>query len=230
MANRNLFASKPFQLIAMAAALGLVVGIGAVYVKGTGYVHAPDGVDDVVVAGGDAACKLSDATKELLNRAAVGDVAALIPAATAINLSGLAFLDGGGKPVNLESFRGRTVLMNLWATWCVPCREEMAALNALQAKAGSATFEVVAVNVDSGSSEKRLAFFEKEKISALNAYHEPEMTLFNALKRQGLAFGLPVTLLIGPDGCLLSAMNGPANWAGDDAIKLVTLAQGIPYP
>lgn len=227
MIKNNLPAFKPLTLIVLAAALGLIAGIIAVYVKGTTSVHAPDEVAAVSVLGTDAACKISEATKDILNTAATGDVAALLPASVPVNLSSLAFNDGNGKPIDLVSFKGRTVLLNLWATWCVPCREEMAALNALQAKVGSATFEVVAINVDSGTDQKRIAFFEKEKIDVLEAYHEPKMTLFNTLKRQGLAFGLPVTLLIGPDGCLLSAMNGPANWAGSDAMKLVKTAQGL---
>jgi thiol-disulfide isomerase/thioredoxin len=162
-----------------------------------------------------------------LDAAATGDVAAMIPASEPRDLSLLTFNGPDGKPTNIGAFKGRTLLVNLWATWCVPCREEMAALNELQAKTGSEAFEVVAVNVDSGDTEKRKAFFEQQKIDALKEYFEPTMAFFNDLKRQGLAYGLPATLLIGPDGCLLSAMNGPANWSSDDAIKFVAAAQGI---
>ena len=141
-------------------------------------------------------------------------------------LSSLAFKGPYGKPLSIGDFKGRTVLLNLWATWCVPCREEMPALDALQAKAGDAAFEVVAVNVDAGEDQgKRQRFLTDTGIKSLRDYSEPTMSLFNATKREGLALGLPVTLLIGKDGCLLAAMNGPANWAGADALKLIETAK-----
>jgi thiol-disulfide isomerase/thioredoxin len=221
---------KPLQLLGLALVLGVFAGVASVYVKGAGSVHAPDVTAAGEMTAGDAQCKISGANKAALDAAATGDVAAMTPVSEPRDMSSLLFNGPDGVSTTIRAFKGRTILLNLWATWCVPCREEMAALNALQAKKGSATFEVVAVNVDSGDAQKRIAFFEKEKIDALKAYHEPKMMLFNALKRQGLAFGLPVTLLIGPNGCLLSAMNGPANWSGDDALKLVVTAQGIKFP
>ena len=230
MSDLKASAFKPLTLLGLALALGVIAGIVAVYVKGTAPVHAPDAVAVGAVKESNAACKISDANKAVLDTAATGDVAAMIPVSEPQDLSSLTFMGPDNAPMNMSVFKGRTVLMNLWATWCVPCREEMAALNALQAKAGSPAFEVVAVNVDSGAPEKRLAFLEREKIDALKGYSEPTMALFNDLKRKGLAFGLPVTLLIGTDGCLLSAMNGPANWSGDDAKKFVITAQGIKSP
>ena len=139
----------------------------------------------------------------------------------------LAFNGPDGKQMSIADFKGRTVLLNLWATWCVPCREEMPALDALQAKAGDSAFEVVAVNVDTDATGKRERFLTETGIKSLKDYSEPTMALFNASKKQGLALGLPVTLLIGKDGCLLSAMNGPANWAGADALKLIETAKGL---
>ncbi len=218
---------KPSALLGLALALGVIAGIVAVYVKGAAPVHAPDAASVSEVSATDAACKISEANRATLDAAATGDVAAMIPASEPRDLSMLTFNGPDGAPMTLASFKGRTVLLNLWATWCVPCREEMAALNALQAKTGSATFEVVAVNVDSGGPEKRKAFLERQKIDALKDYSEPTMAFFNDLKRQGLAYGLPASLLIGPDGCLLSAMNGPANWSSDDAMKFIAAAQGI---
>ncbi len=218
---------KPLAFLGLALALGVIAGIVAVYVKGQPSVHAPDVVARNDVNPNDARCKISDANKQALNAAATGDVAAMIPSSAPYDLSLLAFNGPDGAPMTTADFKGRTVLMNFWATWCVPCREEMPALNALQAKSGGNTFEVLAINVDNGDPTKRKAFLEKEKIDALKDYHEPTLALFNDLKRRGLAFGLPVTLLIGADGCLLSAMNGPANWSGADAQTLVVAAQGI---
>ena len=212
-------AMKPLKLLAAAALLGAIAGAAAVYLKGGPSVHGGDEVAQVVT--GAAQCALDPALKDRLSKAATGDVAAMVPASPSKQLGALSFNGPDGKAMSIGSFSGRTVLVNLWATWCVPCREEMPALNALEAKAGSDTFEVVAVNVDSDTGEKRSAFRTDKGIVALKDYYEPTMALFNAAKKEGLAFGLPVTMLVGPDGCLLAAMNGPANWAGDDALNLI---------
>ena len=75
----------------------------------------------------------------------------------------LAFQDAAGKPVSLASFRGRTVLLNLWATWCVPCRKEMPTLDALQAKLGGPDFQVVAVNIDTRDPDKPKRFLKSSR-------------------------------------------------------------------
>jgi thiol-disulfide isomerase/thioredoxin len=212
-------AMKPLKLLAAAALLGAIAGAVAVYVKGGPSVHGGDEVAQVDT--GAAQCTLDPALKDRLSKAATGDVAAMVPASPSKQLGALSFNGPDGKAMNINSFSGKTVLVNLWATWCVPCREEMPALNALQTKAGNGTFEVVTVNVDSNTGEKRSAFRKDKGIVALKDYFEPTMALFNAAKKEGLAFGLPVTMLIGPDGCLLAAMNGPANWAGNDALNLI---------
>ncbi len=210
---------KPLRLLAIAALLGAIAGAAAVYVKGGPPVH---GGDEAGQAASDVAeCALDPALKAKAAKAAAGDVAAMVPASPSKQLGLFSFNGPDGKAMSVGSFKGKTLLVNLWATWCVPCREEMPALDALQAKAGSEEFEVVAVNVDSDTGEKRSAFRTEKGIVALKDYYEPTMALFNAAKKEGLAFGLPVTMLIGPDGCLLAAMNGPANWAGDDALNLI---------
>src|SRR5690606_40778397 len=108
--------------------------------------------------------------------------------------------------------------------WCAPCREEMPALNQLQKERGGAGFEVVAVNVDTGDDEKPKRFLEETKVDALGYYRDSTLGLFNELKRRGLAFGLPVTLLVDEEGCLLANMNGPAEWASPDAKRLIEAA------
>ena len=75
-------------------------------------------------------------------------MAAVNVAKAPLQVPDLAFNDASGKPLTLADWRGRTVLLNLWATWCVPCRKEMPALDALQAELGGPDFEVVAVNID----------------------------------------------------------------------------------
>ena len=126
----------------------------------------------------------------------------------------------------LSNTGGKTVLLNLWATWCFPCREEMPALDALQKEAGSDTFEVIAVNVDTGDDVKPKKFLVETGIDTLGYYRDNTLGLFNDLKKRGLALGLPVTLLIDSEGCLLAHMNGPADWAGEDARRLIAAAGG----
>ena len=137
------------------------------------------------------------------------------------SLKSLAFNGPEGQPMSIADLGGKVVLMNLWATWCAPCREEMPALDALQAAKGSDGFEVVAVNVDRGDDEKPKAFLQETGIQSLGYYRDSSMKIFNDLKSQSLALGLPATLLIDEEGCLLAHMNGPAEWASPDAIRLI---------
>ena len=86
----------------------------------------------------------------------------------------LTFKDAAGRERTLAEWRGRTVLLNLWATWCVPCRKEMPALDALQGELGGPNFEVVAVNIDTRDPEKPLAFLKEIGVTHLAYYSDPE--------------------------------------------------------
>ncbi len=207
---------NPMKIVAAALLLGVFAGAAVLYVKGQGSGNA-----EVADAGG---CKLNEALAANLNAAAKGGVAAMLPASEPQSLGALAFNGPDGKPKTLTDFKGKTVLLNLWATWCVPCREEMPALNTLQSSAGSDKFEVAAVNVDTGTDEKPKAFLSEIGVDKLAFYQEPTLALFNDLKKRGLVLGLPVTMLVGPDGCLAAAMNGPADWGGADARGFIDAA------
>jgi thiol-disulfide isomerase/thioredoxin len=136
----------------------------------------------------------------------------------------LAFKDASGADKTLADWRGRTVLLNLWATWCVPCRKEMPALDALQARLGGPDFDVVAVNIDTRDTDKPKAWLKDAGIGKLGYYADNSAKVFQDLKAAGKAFGMPTTLLVDPNGCELAALAGPAEWASDDAVKLVTAA------
>ncbi len=209
------------KLILIAAVAGVLAGAAAVYVKEAGY-----GNGDAQTAGLSGDCETAGERSAALAPFLKGQVAAMVAPQKPLSLQTVAFKGPDGQPLSVQSFAGKTVLLNLWATWCVPCREEMPALNALQKDAGSDRFEVVAVNIDTGDDEKPKAFRADYGIDALGYYRDSTMGVFNALKKQGLAFGLPVTLLVGPKGCLLSAMNGPAAWDSDDAKSLIKAAIG----
>lgn len=148
----------------------------------------------------------------------------MLPADPPLSMSSLAFNGPDGAAMTVAELAGKTLLINLWATWCAPCREEMPALNELQATIGGPDFEVVAVNLDTGGDERPKAFLQEIGIDELTYYRDSTLALFNNLKRRGLAIGLPVTLLVDEEGCLLAHMNGPAEWASDDAKRLIEAA------
>mgnify|MGYP003499215059 CR=1 FL=1 len=127
-----------------------------------------------------------------------------------------------GRP----EWRGKTVLVNLWATWCVPCRKEMPALDNLQAKLGGKDFEVVAINIDTRDAEKPKAFLKDIGVKKLGYYADASAKTFQDLKAVGRAFGMPTTLLIDRNGCEIGSVAGPAEWASDDAVKLIKAALG----
>ncbi|WP_244447044.1 TlpA disulfide reductase family protein, partial [Hoeflea sp. BAL378] len=150
-----------------------------------------------------------------------GEVAAMTVREDPISLPQMSFLAADGTTASLADFTGQAMLVNLWATWCAPCREEMPALSELERELGDDAFKVLAINIDTGDVSKPQAFLDEIGVANLGLYRDASMDVFNILKREGLAFGLPVTLMIGKDGCLLGAMNGPAEWASDDAKALI---------
>ena len=183
------------------------------------------------------ACALSNGEREAIDAAATGAVAAMKPVGEArtlkdrlmfraeepgVDLSGLTFSDGDGNPVTLGSLGNGPKLLNLWATWCAPCRAEMPLLDELRKSSGGA-FEVVALSVDAGDMEKSRAFLDEIGVN-LPLYHDGTMRTFTGLRQADIAVGLPVTALVGRDGCVLAAMNGPAEWASPDARALMDAA------
>jgi thiol-disulfide isomerase/thioredoxin len=215
----KLFPAK--RWIAVAALAGAVAGAVAVYVNGgeTGKFAAASGSAD------DRVCAAKAEKAKRVGDAAVGEVAAMLPADPPQSLGTLAFNDPAGKPMTLTDLKGKTVLLNLWATWCAPCRQEMPALDALEKESGDDGFEVVAVNIDTGDDTKPKAFLAETGVTALKPYRDASLGIFNELKSRALVLGLPVTLLIDNDGCLLTHMNGPAEWNSDDAKRLIAEAR-----
>jgi thiol-disulfide isomerase/thioredoxin len=176
----------------------------------------------------DAACQAAVDIALRIGPLVHGEVAALAVAQTPFRVPGLSFKDAQNRDRTLNDWRGRTVLLNLWATWCVPCRREMPALDALQAKLGDANFEVIAVNIDTRDPEKPLAFLKEVGISHLAYYSDASAKVFEDLKTAGKAFGMPTTLIVDRSGCEIGNMAGPAEWASDDGMKLVSAAIAAP--
>ncbi|AZO03381.1 MULTISPECIES: TlpA disulfide reductase family protein [unclassified Mesorhizobium] len=224
MADGKKFFFPATRLILAALVAGVLAGAVAVYVSESG--SGNNAPEKVAAAAGkdDAACAAKATRAKTVAAKAVGQVAALQPADPPQSLKSLAFNGPDGKPMTIADHAGKTVLLNLWATWCAPCRAEMPALDALQKEKGSKDFEVVAVNVDTGDDTKPKKFLKEIGVETLGFYRDPTIALFNEAKTRGLALGLPVTMLIDADGCLIAHMNGPAEWSSPDAKRLVEAA------
>ncbi len=147
----------------------------------------------------------------------VSAMAAFIKHPAPKDIAGFSFVDGTGVIKNLSNWKGRVVLLNLWATWCAPCRKEMPELAKLQKLMGSADFEVVALSEDLKGAEASAAFLKEIGADNLALYVDPKATALAALQ----SVGLPTTLLIDRNGKEVGRLLGPADWASEDAQKLV---------
>jgi thiol-disulfide isomerase/thioredoxin len=157
---------------------------------------------------------------------AKGELAALQVASEPRRAEPFAFERPDGGKATLADFHGRAVLLNLWATWCAPCRAEMPALDMLQASSGDSRFEVVAVNVDTARLEKRSAFLDGIGVKTLTRYADPSGDAFETLRKDGKALGLPVTLVIDKNGCEVGAVEGRIKWDSAEAQALVGALKG----
>ena len=229
MKDRTPQAISTPKLVALAVVIGIAAGAGAVYVTGAGSGNAPQQEISSGAAQPAAVSPGCDAAKSVatsLKPYTVGAVAAMTPEDAPRQMGQLSFADAAGKPTSLADYRGKTLLVNVWATWCVPCRQEMPTLDRLESRRGGPDFQVVTINIDTGDPGKPLKFLKEIGASHVALHRDRTMGVFDDLKKEGLAFGLPVTLLVGRNGCLLAAMNGPAEWDGADALKLVDAAVG----
>ena len=127
------------------------------------------------------------------------------------------FTDADGKEMTLADFKGKTVLLNLWATWCGPCREEMPGLDRLQAELGGDNFEVVALSLDRGGIEASQRFLDQIKVKSLATYVDATGKASKPLR----VIGMPTTLLIDADGLEVGRLIGPAEWDSTAAKKLI---------
>jgi thiol-disulfide isomerase/thioredoxin len=208
---------RPFAGFRRPQVIGLIVAVcvvaGAIY-----------GIAPFQRNAGDAACQPAVVKAKQVAPLIRGEIAGLQPAGEGLKLPNLAFTDASGAQKSLSDWKGRTVLLNLWATWCVPCRKEMPALSALQQKLGGQNFEVVTVNIDTRDPDKPKAWLKDVGVDGLNYYADPSAKVFQELKVIGKALGMPTTLLIDPSGCEIATLSGPAEWASEDAVKFVSAA------
>jgi thiol-disulfide isomerase/thioredoxin len=197
-----------------AVLIGTAIGFAGVYGIG-GLKRSP---------AGDPACRGAVDLARKLAPLAHGEVAALTMATAPLRLPDLVFEDAEGNSKKLSDWRGRTVLVNLWATWCVPCRKEMPALENLQTRLGGPDFEVVAVNIDTRDTEKPKNFLKEVNLTRLGYFSDPKAKVFQDLKAIGRALGMPTSVLVDGKGCEIATIAGPAQWDSEDAVKLITAA------
>lgn len=209
--------SRRWPILGLAAIAGIAVGVGAVYVTETGKGNGAD-----ALAGVD--CGPTIEAAGLLAPLAKGDVAAFRVATEPARLSELSFQTANGDKKSIADFKGQTVLLNLWATWCAPCRQEMPALDRLDAAHEGKDFSVVAVSIDTQDPAKPKKFLDEIGVKSLAFYGDPTTGIFTGLKGKGMAVGLPTTVLIDKQGCALGVMSGPAEWDSEDAKALIGAA------
>jgi thiol-disulfide isomerase/thioredoxin len=142
-------------------------------------------------------------------------LAALKPMEKPVMAPNVAFSDAGGRSYALSKYRGRYVLLNLWASWCAPCVRELPSLASLQRAIASKKLAVVAIDVEKGADQIAGKFLIAHQAAELPAFADPDMKVMRATG----TFGLPTTILIDPKGREIARATGPAQWDAPEAIN-----------
>lgn len=203
---------KKFK-VALAATLAMVAAISldaAIYVEKGGNSNGPD------------TFQLASTSMKLagINPFSKGTMATFVVRKTPRDFANVKFRDGTGEKLSLKDWRGKIVLLNLWATWCAPCRHEMPGLDRLQGAMGGDNFEVVAVSIDRKGVAAAQGFLDEIKTKNLRLYIDKTAKI----SREAEAFGMPTTILINREGKELGRMIGPAEWDSNQAKALITAA------
>lgn len=166
-------------------------------------------------AGTAGAAPLPDAA--MMQRLLRKDMRKFKPTAPTAAAPAARFTDAAGAARTLADWRGRMVLVNLWATWCAPCRREMRSLDNLQARLGGKDFDVLALNTDADDATKVKAFYQRFGVKELATYLDPGKAAYKALG----AVGTPTNILIDCHGRELGRLEGAARWDSDEAVLLI---------
>jgi thiol-disulfide isomerase/thioredoxin len=132
----------------------------------------------------------------------------------------VSFTDADGRERTLSEWRGKVVLVNLWATWCAPCKVEMPSLDRLQAKLGGEDFAVLPISLDWSGAEKPRRFLDTEKLANLPLFLDSSKTAMKTFN----APGLPLSVLIDREGREIARLAGAAEWDSADAEAVITKA------
>ncbi|MDX2155964.1 MAG: TlpA disulfide reductase family protein [Hyphomicrobiaceae bacterium] len=204
-------------ITAVTIAVASLAGFGAVYVMAGGADNARRPVK-LAQVGGSTPVALPSGPGA--NPFSVGQMAAFVFKKASEELPDHPFQDVDGKERSLKEWRGKVVLLNLWATWCAPCRKEMPGLDRLQGELGSDQFQVVAVSADKTGIAGAKKFLDQIRVEKLGVYADPTVRIHAGLK----AIGMPATLLIDRQGREIGRLVGPAEWDSAEAKALIKAA------
>ena len=208
--SQSLSGGKALAILTLSA----IAGFAAVYVT-----MAPR--DNAAIEKSQEAAPASTQSTETATAAKPGaKMAAFVHKKTPGQLPEITFNDASGKTLTLADFKGKVVLLNLWATWCAPCREEMPALDRLQKEMGGDSFEVVALSLDRKGAEASQKFLTETNATNLKLYIDSSAKQGTVLK----IVGMPTTILIDKEGREVGRLAGPAEWDSEDAKALITAA------
>ncbi len=138
-------------------------------------------------------------------------------------LTDFTFSDGSGRSLTLDHFRGTFILVNVWATWCAPCKEEMASLNHLALLLANKNIKIVPISIDVSGALRVRSFYERLGLNNLSIYVDPSKNVMDGL---GIT-GIPTTLLIGPDQREIGRIVGPAQWDAPESVKHIAETAGL---
>jgi len=203
---------KANRSVVLLAALGLVgAGLAIAVWMGLGN------------AGQAGECPVQREAAEAIDAAATGELAALNGTGEGRGYADLAFKDAAGADMTIADFSGKALLVNFWASWCIPCRAEMPALDALAGKYNAEDFMVLPINLDLGAAglEKAQRFLDEGQFAHLPLYADNSFAAFDRLKQQAVAIGLPATLVLDQNGCELAVLQGPAEWNTPDGEAVI---------
>ena len=203
--------------VAIAALLSAAVAIAiTIWVSNAGLLQASQ-------------CAPQTGAAQKIDAVAVGQLAALNGTGTGRGYSNMKFTDAEGNQKTLKDFAGKALLVNFWASWCVPCRAEMPALEQLAAQENDENFMVLPINLDLGAGglDKAKAFLAEGNWPNLPLYADSTFDSFKALQTSAVALGLPSTLLLDKNGCELGVLQGPAEWHSQDGINVIEALKSI---
>ena len=203
--------------VAIAALLSAAVAIAiTVWVSNAGGIKASD-------------CMPQPEAAKKVDAAATGQLAALNGTGTGRGYAAMAFEDEAGKPVTLKEFAGKTLLVNFWASWCIPCRAEMPALDKLAAEQNSDKFMVLPINLDLGAGglDKARKFLAEGGWKNLPLYADPSFEAFKQLQIAAVATGLPSSLLLDSKGCEIGVLQGPAVWDSPEGTRVIEALKAL---
>ncbi len=133
-----------------------------------------------------------------------------------------AFSNAAGEPLDLKAFAGTFLIVNVWATWCEPCREEMPALDQLARDLDGRNIRVMPISIDTTGAGNIESFYRLHKLTDLPVYMDPDQNTMRTLN----VFGIPTTILIDPDGREIGRMVGPAKWDSQETLEQLSAISG----